>query len=70
MPRAKRSAVELPRLLTRVEAAEILGCSLDTLDRRIAQGKLPALRDERLVRISVDDLNAYIRSSKRWHRGS
>jgi excisionase family DNA binding protein len=66
MRRSSPPGAGLPRLLTRQQVAEILGCSLDTVDRRITQGKLLAVRDGRLVRIPVEDLNAYIRRSKRW----
>lgn len=52
--------------LTREQVAEILGCSKDTVDRRIGTGKLKAVKDDRLVRISSADLNAYLKASKRW----
>ena len=39
------------RLLTVREFAEIRGCSVKTVWRRIAEGKLPVVRDGRLVRI-------------------
>jgi excisionase family DNA binding protein len=66
MPHPDRRGSGVARLLTREQVAEILGCSLDTVDRRITQGKLPALRDGRLVRVMEDDLRAYIRRSKQW----
>lgn len=56
----------LPRFLTRQEVAEILDCSEDTVDRRIRAGKLKALVDGRLVRVSESDLAAYIKASKPW----
>ena len=56
----------LPRFLTRQEVAEILDCSEDTVDRRIRAGKLKALVDGRLVRVSEADLAAYIKASKPW----
>ncbi|MDO8944664.1 MAG: helix-turn-helix domain-containing protein [Desulfobacterales bacterium] len=57
---------EVPVLLTREQVAEILCYSKDTVDRRIRAGKLKAVKDGRLVRVSSADLNAYIRASKRW----
>jgi excisionase family DNA binding protein len=39
------------RLLTVREFAAIRGCSEKTVRRRIAEGKLPVVRDGRLVRI-------------------
>ena len=56
----------LPRFLSRREVAEILDCSEDTVDRRIRAGKLKALVDGRLVRVSEADLAAYIKASKPW----
>lgn len=53
-------------LLTRRQVADFLGCSTDTVDRRIRSGKLRALIDGRLVRISVVDLDLYVRGAKRW----
>ena len=57
---------DVPAFLTREQVSEILRCSKETVDRRIRIGKLKAVKDHRLVRISVADLNAYIRASKRW----
>lgn len=57
-----------PEFLTRKQAADILGCSEDTVDRRIRAGKLKAIVDDRLVRIAVQDLHAYVRNAKRWRR--
>ena len=65
MPRHSADA-DLHRFLTRDEVAKTLACSIDTVDRRIRAGKLKAVIDGRLVRISVADLNAYIRGAKRW----
>lgn len=65
MSRSARTSA-LPQFLTRKEVAEILQCSEDTVDRRIRTGKLKAVIDDRLVRISEADLAAYIKASKRW----
>ena len=49
-------------LLTLSEAAELLGISRRTLERRIAAGSLPVFRDgPRLMRIARSDLEAYVR---------
>ena len=50
----------LPRLLPLAEAAEVLGCSMKTLRRRIAAGELPVIRDGRLVRVHPTDLARYV----------
>lgn len=68
MSRRRRTADDAPEYLTRGEVADILNCSVDTVDRRIASGALKALHDGRLVRISRADLDTYIQRSKRWHR--
>jgi excisionase family DNA binding protein len=60
------SSRNLPEFLTRREAAEILGCSVDTVDRRIREGQLKASRNGRLIRISADDLKAFIKGARRW----
>ena len=64
--RSSATPVDVPRLLTRQEVADHIGCSLDSVDRRIADGRLPAIRDGRLVRIAWADLQAFLRAAKRW----
>jgi excisionase family DNA binding protein len=54
------------RLLTLVEAADELRCSVATIKRRIHAGELPAYRDGRLVRVREDDLRRYV--AERVHR--
>ena len=50
-----------PQLLTRQEAADVLGVSVGTVKRRIATGDLPAFRDgRRIVRVRRTDLERYI----------
>jgi excisionase family DNA binding protein len=67
--RDRRCSAESPsEYLTRGDVAEILACSLDTIDRRIRSGVLKAMRDGGLVRISRADLQTYIQRSKKWHR--
>ena len=68
MSRTRRLADDVREYLTRREVAEFLGCSPDTVDRRIRSGALKALRDGGLVRISRADLDAYVQRSKKWHR--
>lgn len=63
---ARHHAASLPAFVTRREAAEILGCSVDTIDRRIQAGQLKAMSSGRLVRIALSDLKAFIRASRRW----
>ena len=66
MPRRRRLPAELPEFLTREEAAEVLHCSVDTIDRRIRDKRLKALVNGRLVRIAVSDLRAFIKASRTW----
>jgi len=51
---------ELERLLTIDEAAKILNVSPKTVRRRIDAGDLPVIRDERVLRITQDDLRRYV----------
>ena len=50
----------LPRLMTLKDAAAALGLSVKTLRRRIAAGKLPVIRDRRVLRVDPEDLCRYI----------
>lgn len=38
------------------EGAEMIGVSVDTLRRRIRKGRLPAVRDGKIIRVLIDDL--------------
>lgn len=52
-------------LLTKDQAAELLGVSRDTLDKLVSTGKLPYYRiSERIVRIDRADVIDYIRSAR------
>jgi len=53
-------------LLTVKEAADWLRCSTASVLRRIHKGKLKAFVDGRLIRIAPEDLEAFIRTSRRW----
>jgi len=65
-PRLPTPVVPIPfraplrRLLSLAEAAELLGCSMKTLRRRIAAGDLPVVRDGRLVLVHPQDLVRYV----------
>ena len=55
-----KSAINLDPLLTIEETAKALSTSEKTVRRRIAAGKLPVIRDGRIIRIRQKDLQAYI----------
>lgn len=48
------------QLLTLQEAAAILRISIKTLRRRIAAGQLSVIRDGRMLRITLAELERYI----------
>jgi excisionase family DNA binding protein len=49
-------------LVTKGEAAERLGVSVRTIERLVATGRLPQVHVERLARLRVSDLEAYVNS--------
>lgn len=51
---------EFEPLLTIQETAQALNVSVMTVRRRISTGKLPVIRDGRIVRVRLKDLQAYI----------
>lgn len=53
---ATRQRLRVARLLPPADAAAVLGCSVRTLRRRVADGTLPARRIGRLVRFDPNDL--------------
>lgn len=63
-PRKPEQKQPPQKLLTLPDVAEILGCSLKTLRRRIDAGELAVIRDGRLIRVHPDDLNRYIQSRR------
>jgi excisionase family DNA binding protein len=48
------------RLLTLLDVAGELACSLATVRRRVCAGELPVVRDGRLVRVRSCDLDRYV----------
>ena len=48
-------------LVTKAEAAERLGVSVRTLERLVATGRLRQVHVERLARLRVSDLEAYVK---------
>lgn len=53
-----------PRLLTRKQAADACNMSVEFIRDRMADGSLPFFKMGRAVRISSDDLDAYLQSSR------
>lgn len=52
-------------LMTKDQAAELLGVSRDTLDKLVSTGKLPYYRiSDRIVRIDRADVIDYIRAAR------
>ena len=52
------------RLLSVRQAAAYLNMSIWTMRDRIANGKIPAVRDGRLVKLDIQDLDQWIESHK------
>lgn len=49
-------------LLTMTDAGSMCGCSYSTIQKLVRNKRIPALRRGKAYLISVDDLNAYIKS--------
>ena len=62
--RAASSPPAMPRrlLITKSDAAEVLGISLRTIERLISSGRLPLVHVEGAARVRVTDLEAYVQS--------
>ena len=60
--RAASSPSAMPRrlLITKSDAAEVLGISLRTIERLISSGRLPLVHVEGAARVRVSDLEAYV----------
>jgi excisionase family DNA binding protein len=52
------------RLLSLSDTCAVLGCSIKTLRRRIADGAIAVIRDGRLIHIHPDDLLRYIQQRR------
>lgn len=57
---------EEPVLLSVARAGELLGCSVRTVRRRIADGSLPAVLEAERVMIRGDELRAYVDGLERF----
>lgn len=58
-----------PPLLTYRQAAQVLGVTDRTLRTLVSEGRLPAVRFGRSVRIDPADLRRFIDSAKRGENG-
>lgn len=58
------------QFLTRRQAAQILGVSLEWLKSRLADGDLPHYKFGRSVRIHSDDLADFVTACRRPHTGA
>lgn len=61
------SAVVSALLVTKREAATMLGVSVRTVERLIASGRLPVVHVEGASRIRVNDLNAFVEGLPSGH---
>ncbi len=59
------NAESVPRLLTVVEVADVLGVCTETVYRAIWNKKLRSVRLGRAVRVRVDHLRSYVESHGR-----
>jgi excisionase family DNA binding protein len=50
-----------PLVVRRPEAAFILGCSVTTLDQRVARGEIAARKDGKILLFEMTELERYIR---------
>lgn len=64
-PAARVEAEDEPPL-TLPEVADRLDCSVATVRRRIAAGKLIAVKHGRIERVLPNDLRNFIRASRTW----
>jgi excisionase family DNA binding protein len=66
MPRDGSQPSTPSRFLRKHEVAARLGVSVDTVERRIKDGSLKAVRIGRAVRIAEQDFQAFVRRSSTW----
>lgn len=62
----RRARVDLPMVMTKQTAAEELEVSVDTIQRLITRGDIPAITIGSSVRIKRNDLEDFIESRERW----
>lgn len=62
----RRARTDLPMVMTKQTAADELEVSLDTVQRLITKGDIPAITIGSSVRIKRDDLIDFIESRERW----
>lgn len=59
------AALVVPQLLTIAQVGVVLGCSPDTVRRRIADGSLPGVVEHGRTKVRGDDLRAYVDALER-----
>ncbi len=59
------AVLAVPRLLSVSAAARVLGCSPQTVRRRIRAGELTAVREHGRLKVRGDDLRGYIETLER-----
>ena len=64
-PARTQPSANLPRMLSKQQAADLLSLSLKTLTRKIQSGQLRSHRFGRSVRISEEDLAAFTAARRR-----
>ena len=62
---AANQPLPLQPLLTKRQAADLLGCCPRTIDNLVAAGKLPVVKIGASARFDTDDLRRYIAAQKR-----
>ena len=65
VPADTPALVSVPVLLTVAQAGAILGCSVRTVRRRIADGSIPAVLEHDRTMVRADDLRGYIDGLRR-----
>jgi len=66
MPRDASQPSSPPHFLRKHEVAARLGVSTDTIERKIRDGSLWAIKVGRSVRIAEQDFQAFIRRNATW----